>query len=262
MDFLDTLESRWSRFAVPGLIRVVVAFNALVFVLYKLNPAFLSVLRLDPARIAAGEVWRLFTFVFIPAIGSPIFDWLFVVFYLGFLWMVGEGLEQALGAFKLNIFYAIGLAGAVVTAFLFGPGYSTAMLNTSLFFAFAWFYPEMMIYIFWILPVKVKWLAWLSGAQIALGFLTGGWDYRAAVLIALANYALFFGRDILRAARARKSTAARRQRFEQQSRPEEEALHRCEVCRRTEQTDPQLEFRVSRDGFEYCIEHLPARPAA
>jgi hypothetical protein len=259
MTFLDSLEHKLGRFAIPGLIRIVVAFNALVFVLYKLNPAFLEKLDLDRARIAAGEVWRLFTFVLIPRFNQPIFDWVFIIFYLGFLWMIGEGLEQALGSFKLNVFYLIGLAGAILTGFFFGPGYSTAMLNTSLFFAFAWFYPDMMIYIFWVLPVKVKWLAWLFGAQLVLGLLTNGNDYRAAVLISLANYALFFGRDIARDARARRSTATRRQRYVRESLPEEAALHTCEVCRRTELSHPHLDFRVSKNGHEYCLEHLPSR---
>ena len=262
MTFLDRLEPAFSRFAIPGLIRIVVAFNALVFVLGKLNPAFLATLSLDPARIATGEVWRLFTFVFIPAIGSPILDWVFVIFYLGFLWMIGEGLEQAWGAFKLNVFYFIGLAGAIVTGFFFGPGYSAAMLNTSLFLAFAWFFPEMVIYIFWVLPVKVKWLAWLSCAQLVLGFLTSGNDFRAAVLISLANYGIFFGRDIVREAGARRSTASRRQRFERESLPETATLHSCEVCHRTEKSDPYLDFRVSKDGNEYCLDHLPSRQKA
>lgn len=262
MSFLDTLELKLGRFAIPGLIRIVVAFNALVFVLYKMNPAFLGVLRFDSAAVAHGQLWRLFTFIFIPAFGSPLFDWLLAVFYLGFLWMIGEGLEQAWGAFKLNVFYFLGLAGAIATAFFFGPGYATAMLNMSLFFAFAWFFPDMMIYIFWILPVKVKWLAWLSGAQIVLSFLSHGNDYRAAVLISLANYGIFFGRDIIHAARTRKSVAERRSRFERASLPEEAALHSCEVCHRTEKSDPQLDFRVSKNGHEYCLEHLPSRQKA
>jgi len=93
-----------------------------------------------------------------------------------------------------------------------------------------------------------------------LGFLSQGNDYRAAVLISLANYAIFFGRDIVRDARMRQSTAARRQRYKQDSLPlEEYALHTCEICHRTEKTDPYLDFRVSNNGNEYCLEHLPSR---
>jgi hypothetical protein len=55
--------------------------------------------------------------------------------------------------------------------------------------------------------------------------------------------------------------AVRRQRFEIQSRSEEEALHKCKTCGATELTDPSLEFRVARDGEEYCLAHLP-RPAS
>lgn len=260
MKFLHALESKCSRFALPGLIRIVVAFNALVFALYKLNPAFLRALYLDPERVRAGEVWRLVTYIFIPSIGSPIIDWFFVVCYLGFLWMIGEGLEQVWGSFKLNVFYLLGMLGTTVAAFFFGGGYAGAMLNASLFFAFARFFPDTIIYVFWILPVKIKWLAWLSAAQIAFGFIGLGGDYRLAVLVSLANYFLFFGADHFREIRHRSTVATRRRRFQQAAAPVEEALHRCAVCGRTEATDPHLDFRVARDGEEYCVEHLPPRP--
>lgn len=259
MQFLNSLEARWGRFAIPGLIRIIVVFNALVFLLYKLNPIYLDALYLDPRRVLGGEVWRLVTYLFIPSIGSPIADWLFVIFYLGFLWMIGEGLEHAWGAFKLNLFYLLGMFGTTVAAFYFGGGYSAALLNTSLFFAFARFFPDTLIYIFWILPVKIKWLAWISAAQILFTFLFSGNSYRLAVLISLANYLLFFGPEIVREARQRGSVATRRRRFESAVLPAETALHHCAQCHRTEVTDPQIDFRVARDGQEYCLDHLPSR---
>src|SRR6266705_5150413 len=72
MSWLDLLERRYGRFAIPGLIRVIVALTALVYLLALLNPGFLSVLTLEPARILKGEIWRLVTYIFIPnAIGAP-----------------------------------------------------------------------------------------------------------------------------------------------------------------------------------------------
>ncbi len=259
MSLLNSLEAKFGRFAIPGLIRIVIAFNALVFILYKLNPGYLSVLTLDPALVRAGEIWRLVTYLFIPQIGSPMFDWITVIFYLGFLWMIGEGLEHAWGAFKLNLYYLLGMVGTTVAAFYFGGGYSAAMLNTSLFFAFARFYPDMVIYVFWILPVKVKWLAWFFAAQVIFGFLILNWDYRFSVLVSLGNFLLFFGPSFFREAQHRTTVATRRRRFESAASPADEALHHCVVCKRTELSDPQLDFRVSRDGNEYCIEHLPSR---
>jgi len=79
-----------------------------------------------------------------------------------------------------------------------------------------------------------------------------------ALVAAFANYLIFFGPELIRAARNRQQIATRRRRFEGKARPEDEALHRCANCGATELTNPNLEFRVSRDGEEYCLAHLPS----
>ena len=261
MGFLDSLERRYGRFALPGLIRIIVALTALVYLLALLNPGFLSVLALDPSRILQGEVWRLVTYIFIPrSIGQPgsMMQPLWLLLALWFLLFIGDRLEHAWGAFRLNVYFLVGMIGTTIAAFLFGAQFSNAMLASSLFFAFAHFYPEEVIYIMFILPVKVKWLAWVSAALLLFGFLTSPNSYRMALVAAFANYLLFFGPDLVRAARQRQQTAHRRQRFEATSRSEEESLHRCANCGATELTNPNLEFRVSRDGEEYCLAHLPS----
>src|ERR1041385_883875 len=67
MNRFDKLERRLGFLAVPGLLRYVAALTALVFILYKLNPSFLTLIDLDPAAVRHGEIWRLFTYIFIPA---------------------------------------------------------------------------------------------------------------------------------------------------------------------------------------------------
>jgi membrane associated rhomboid family serine protease len=253
MSLLDSLERRFGRFAIPGLIRIVAGFNALVFVLERLNPQLVHMLDLNRAAILHGQIWRLVTYIFIPATDSPI--WIF--FVLLFLWFIGEGLERAWGAFRLNLFYLVGMIGTTVAAFFFGNDFSNTMLNASLFFAFANFYPEEVIYVFFILPVKVKWLAWVSAALLLLGFVTGPNSYRMALLAAFANYLIFFGPGIISAVRNRQQVAGRRRQFESAA-AEEEALHHCAICGATELTNPNLEFRVSRNGEEYCLAHLPS----
>ncbi len=263
MKWIDTAERKFGHLAVPHLIRTVAILNGFVFVLYKLNPSFLKWLTLDPEAVMRGEFWRLASYVLIPSIGGPLFDWLGVALYIYYIWWVGDGLEEAMGSFRVNLFYFVGVIGTTVAAF-FGDttNFATVMLNSSLFFAFARFYPEVMIYLMALVPVKVKWLAWVSGFVLVAQFVFGGWDFRLAVLAAFANYFLFFGGDIVHEALHRREVADRRRRFEQARLPEDESLHRCEVCGRTEQTAPELEFRVAKDGHEYCSEHLPKAPVA
>ncbi len=155
MPLLDKLERRFGFLGIPGLMRIVVAFNALVFLLVRLNPGFRLMLDLDPGRIRHGEIWRLITYIFLPQTDS--FLWVFLL--LWFLWFIGEGLEQAWGAFRLTLYFIVGMIGTTVAAFFFGARFSNSMLYSSLFFAFARFYPDQVIYLFFILPAKIKWIA-------------------------------------------------------------------------------------------------------
>jgi hypothetical protein len=259
MKWIDRAEARFGHLAIPGLIRVVAVFMILVYGIIKTNPHFAEVLDLDPARVEAGEVWRLVTYVFIPRWGAFLPEWFGAAMYVYFLWWIGGGLEDAMGPFKVNVFYFLGMIGTTAAAFFFGTNFSSFMLNSSLFFAFARFYPDVEIYLFFVLPVKIKWLAWVSGIFLLFGFVLGAWSYRAAVIAAMANYFVFFGFEIAHAAKHRQEVSSRRRRFEADR--NEEALHRCAVCGRTELVAPDLEFRVSQDGQEYCVEHLP-KPAA
>ncbi len=265
MTWLDKLERRIGWIAIPSLIRIVVAFTALVVVLAFVNPYLLSVFALDPAAVKRGEVWRLFTYIFIPS--SPVqpgamLSPLWAVLALWFLWFIGDGLERAWGPFRLTLYFFVGMIGTTIAAFLFGAQFSNTMLAASLFFAFAWFYPDEVIYVFFILPMKIKWLAWISAALLMFGFITGPVAYKVAMIVAFSNFFLFFGPDVFHQTRQRRQLSERRQRFEVQSRSDSEPLHKCAVCGATEVSDPNREFRVSRDGEEYCIEHLPSATAA
>jgi hypothetical protein len=138
------------------------------------------------------------------------------------------------------------------------------MLYSSIFFAFARFYPDVVIFFAYILPLKVKWIAWIYAALLLFQFVVGTMALRSAMIVAFANYLLFFGRDIIFEARQRREISNRQQRFEAANRQADEPLHTCAVCGATELTDPNLEFRVARNGEEYCVPHLPApagRPA-
>ena len=254
MTWLDKLEKRFGFLAIPGLIRAVVTLNALVFVLVLLNKGFDSYLTLDIGRIRAGEIWRLVTYIFVPQTAH----FLWVLIALWFLWFIGDGLERAWGAFRLTLYFFVGMLGTTVAALLSNSQFSNQMLFTTLFFAFAHFYPEEIIYVFFVLPLKIKWVAWIYAGFLFLGFVTQSNSYRIALVAALSNYLIFFGPGVIHQLRHRKEVASRRERFESTSRSEDDPLHRCATCGATELTDSNLEFRVSRDGEEYCIAHLPS----
>src|SRR4029077_7307620 len=141
--------------------------------------------------------------------------------------------------------------------FFFGSNFSNGMVIASLFFAFARFYPDEIIYVLFIFPFKIKWLVWVCGVFLLVGFVLNSNSYRAALIAAFANYFIFFGPEIIHHARHRHEVSTRRRRFEEQSRNADNALHRCAVCCATELSDPNLDFRVARDGEEYCMAHLP-----
>jgi hypothetical protein len=261
MSWTDKLERRLGFLAIPWLLRYVAAFTALVFILYKIDPHYLTLIDLDIDAVRHGQVWRLITYIFIPQLGSliPAPEWINAAFAVLFLIWVGDRLEEAWGAFRLTLFFLIGMIGTTIAAFFFGARFSNAMLYSSVFFAFARFYPNVVIFFAYILPLKVKWIAWIYAAILLFQFTLGTMALRSAMLVAFANYLLFFGRDIVMEARQRRQLSDRKQRFESENRQTaSEPLHSCAVCGATELTDPNLEFRVARNGEEYCIPHLPA----
>ena len=258
MTWLDKLERRFGFLGIPGLIRIVVAFSALVFLLVRLNPDFISALDLNLERVRHGEIWRLVTYIFIP----QTFSFLWIIFVLWFLWFIGEGLERAWGPFRLTLYFLVGMIGTTAAALFFGSNFSNTMLIASLFYAFARFYPDEVIYVLFILPVKIKWVAWVSAAFLLLGFFLNSNSYRMATVAAFSNYLIFFGTEIVYEARRRQEVWTRRSRFESHARSETEPLHQCAVCGATELSDPNLDFRVARDGEEYCVAHLPKTESA
>ena len=185
------------RFGIPNLMRVIVIGNVAVYVLMLLTQAnnanALSFLTFNLNALLHGEVWRLFTFVFIPQSTSP----LGLVLTLYFYYLIGNTLENTWGDFQFNVYYLCGMLGAILAAALTGYG-TSYYINLSLFFAFAMLYPDFQVLLFFIIPIKMKYMALFSGALCLIDLLMGGWSTRAAVLLSLANFLLFFGGDFFR----------------------------------------------------------------
>lgn len=261
--FSENIRRTLERCAIPGLIRYVVLFNALVFVLNLLVPRFISVLTLDPSLVLQGQIWRLATWIFIPKTLSPF--WLF--FALLVLFYLGDRLESAIGSAKLTLFYLSGVAACTLVSFAFGltgSGISLAngntFLNFSLLLAFATVYPDFTMLLFFVIPMRIAWLALISAILMILSSLGQPPVVAATLAAAFLNFFLFFHRDLLAHLSSLNGGKARFSAPVLLSKAREEALetlHRCETCGRTEASHPDLDFRVTASGHEYCREHLP-----
>lgn len=254
MTILDRLERIFSRFAVPGLIRYVVAFNALTYLLGALNPGYLDVLQLDKTAILNGEVWRIVTWIFIPESTRP----LFLLIYLWVTWWIGDLLEAEWGTFRLNAYYFLGMVLCILSAFVFGASLGNSLLNLSLFLALATLLPNMEILLFFILPLKFKWAALISLIGVGYILLTGPLSAKMMVIVCLGNYLIFFLPGFFRNAKSNRQVAQRRARFEA-AKDHSDTLHRCNTCGITEASNPHADFRVAEDGEEYCLSHLPPK---
>jgi hypothetical protein len=258
----NKLEERFAPLAVPRLLRYVAAINLLAFVLCQARPEFREALLLKRSAVLDGEIWRVVFHIFAP---EPQISWLGAG--LRFLWLmwIGDGLEHAFGRVRLNLYYLLGVA-AMTVAMWFGDAGAGSLgvhfcLQSSLFLAFAWFYPLEEVWIFPFIRLQVRWLAVLDLVLLGLQMLGMGWPSRIVVFSAFLNYAVFFLPQWVFGQIAGGKARARRRKFEE-ALAEESTLHRCTECGRTEVSNPDLDFRVSADGNEYCGEHLPSRRSA
>jgi membrane associated rhomboid family serine protease len=185
---LARLERRFGRFAIPNLILFVIAGTALVWVLSLQHPETQVRLMLYWDAVRRGQVWRLVTFLFVP----PSLSTFSLFLNLYFMWWVGTSLEQHWGAFKFNVYYFTGVLGAIAAAFVTGQASNIWLNDASLLVAFATLFPNVEILLFFVLPIKVKWLGILSVVPMAIFFAIGGWATRASILASLAGYVLFF----------------------------------------------------------------------
>mgnify|MGYP005981594477 CR=1 FL=1 len=189
MKWLDKLARKIERFAVANLMQYVALTMAVFLIFSVIQPGvpLLSLIQLSPYRIMQGQVWRLVTFIFDPP-SSGLFAFLVIYFYY---WM-GQQLEYYWGTAKFNLYYLFGMIGAIIAAFIAGYGSST-YLNLSLFLAYASLFPDSEVLLFFIFPMKMKYLAWFELGLLAWMFLLGNLATRMAILFSLLNFLLFFG---------------------------------------------------------------------
>ena len=263
MRIIDKLERKIGRFAIKNLAVYLVVGNAAVWLLgFALaNNDVAARLILAPSLVFKGEVWRVFTFVFLNSFGSSPIS---VILELYFLYIIGRNLENSWGSFRLTLYYFVGFALTVAVSLSTGYIASGARyIHLSLFFAFAALAPEMRILLFFFIPVKIKWLAWAAWAFTAYEFIIArSWAGRLFILAPFAAFIIFFGPEIIRALRLKRQSVEGRRKFEKkknESRVLKMSFHKCEICGITEIDAPDMDFRYCSKcagDYEYCAEHL------
>ncbi len=258
MSWLDKTGQKLEPFAIHNLTLYIVIGQAFVYLSVMLGLLDISRLLLVPALALHGEPWRLLTFILIP----PNASWLFIAFALYLFYLFGSSLEQHWGAVRYNLFLLVGYLLTVGLSLLTPTAIATNIfIGGSVFLAYAWINPDFVMYIFFLLPVKIKWLGLLTWIGYGYGFATGGWPARYAILGGVGNFLIFFARDILQRMRqGRRSMGTQASNFSQNN-PDREPRHTCHVCGKTDISHPELDFRYCSKcaGDQcYCPEHLRA----
>jgi hypothetical protein len=261
MSLINSLENRFGRHAIPGLVAILAWFQVAVWVLIKIRPEFAGALTLDRAQVLDGQMWRVLTWVFIPGADNP----LFLFFAVMLMLMFSEALDRAWGPFRVNLYVWGGVLAMILGAMIFQRPHEVAFwsgltLYTSIFLAFAVVAPNFEILVFFILPVKMKWLAAITGALLLLSFL-GTPQMRLPIVFSLLNFFITFGPGFFRWLRQRGTVVERRARFDSAKAPEGAWLHKCHACGKTDLDDPKLDFRVGADGEDYCSVCRPRKPS-
>ncbi len=284
---MKNLRRKFERFCfanrnkgIPNLMLYISLGAALVYILSAIDDSYMlyNLLYFDRESILQGQVWRLITYPLTFNAGNPLITFIALLCY----YSLGRAIENIWGTFRFNLFYFSGIIMMDVFCMLFGGEASVDYLNLSLFLSYATLFPNAQFLLFFIIPVKA-WILALFDLVVtlydvflytALGII----PYNFFPLIALLNYFLFFGKDVLNVIPLTWRLNARRL-FKKKPAKKTGTIpfpnagsyeasvaqvkasytHKCTVCGRTDVTNPELEFRYcSRcNGYHcYCSEHI------
>jgi membrane associated rhomboid family serine protease len=255
------------RFGVPRLMLYIIIGNALVFLFSQMDRTGMLAWYLCflPDRLLKGEVWRLVTFVFVPGTNRL----LTLALELYFFYLIGSTLEKAWGPGKFTVYYLFGMALSILYGILArliagaGLPVTGTYISLSMFFVYATLWPDNRILLFFIIPIKVKWLAWFEAALFLCSMIL---SRTLLPLVGIANYFLFCGDSLLASLKLFKlrhsGSAARFQRDVRQAQKKQENriyTQKCAVCGRTDTEHPELEFRYCSKcaGYHcFCSDHI------
>ncbi len=207
---LNKLDYKYGRYCIPNLMFYIVIAMAAVFIADLIFPqvSLAYNMAFNTAAIAAGQFWRVISFVFIPPNSSLIF----IIFSLYFYYLIGQALESQWGSFKFNVYYFIGIIATILGGLITGFTTNT-FLNYSLFFAFAVMFPDFQVNLFFFIPIKIKWLAIVDLLYFVFAFIIGSVSDRIAIVISLLNFILFFYSDFINFTKQQISYFKHRQKY-------------------------------------------------
>ncbi len=278
---VDRFARNHPRFGIPNLMMVIVAGTVVVYLLSVFaGPDAVGFLAFDWKAVKDFELWRLVTFVFVSGYSSTQ-DVIWLALFLYFYYFIGSSLEREWGTAKFSLYYFSGMALTLLAGIVMGLATGqnvwiagTNYVNLSMFFAFAMLYPDTQLLLFFIIPVKIKWLAWIDGAFFALSSVSSllRMDWLGALLpvVALLNFLVFFWTDITdeisyRRGRTRHQNSHQTIQFksavkqQQKKQAEQGYRHKCSVCGRTDADFPDLQFRYCSRcaGYHcFCEDHI------
>jgi len=227
-------------------------------------------LTLEPSLILKGQVWRLFTWIISPPSSNDIF-WVLISLY--FYYSIGKTLENVWGTFRYNLYIFSGMLFTVIGAFVLyvillviglgnfpvGNLFSTYYICMSIFLAFAATFPEMQVMLMFIIPIKVKVLGILYAILMVISCLQGGLLVSVPIIASLLNFILFFISIKKKSGINRVQQAQRKEFKAKTSAAPKITKHKCAICGRTDESNPELEFRFCskcNGNYEYCNDHL------
>jgi len=218
------------------------------------------------SAILAGEVWRLLSFVIVPNAGNIFYLFLGCYFY----YWIGSMLEREWGTAKFSLFYLSGVVLSMISGMLLGYT-DIYYVNLSIFLIIATLYGEMQVLLFFLIPIKMKWMAIIDVILILIPVvkyaMAGIWTGALLPLASFVNYFVFtwpfWSAKLGRVRRRADPQVLDFKRAQKQAQKQAKATggyrHKCAVCGITDADDPNMEFRYCSkcDGYYcYCMNHI------
>lgn len=261
---IDRFCYKHPNFGIPNLMKYIAIGSVIFWLINAVNPVLMSYLRFSPAAILHGQVWRLISFVFYPPSSGIL---AFIAFY--FYYMIGSTLENHWGSTQFTLYFVLGVVLTEIYGFILyfvtGVSYSltASYIYLSMFFSFAALFPDMQVLLFFIIPIKMKYLALVDAAFFLLEIVETPFPLNLLPVVALLNFFIFCGSDLMRAIPKHPSqnTVNFRRESARIRREQENRLynHKCCVCGKTDTDHPNLQFRFCSRcaGYHcFCEEHI------